>query len=85
MQFPEMDWKNQKEFLVFKIIAIESGTTSSLNLEKNTCHWQSMGYERSLRFNISITEIFFNPGSVTVMEKYDESALMQILQVCGTL
>ena len=85
MQFPEMDWKNQKEFLVFKIIAIESGTTNSLNLEKDTCHWQSMCYETSLRFNISLREIFFKSGSLRVMKKYDESALMQIVQVFGTV
>ena len=85
MQFPEMDWKNQKEFLVFKIIAIESGTTNSLNLEKDTCHWQSMCYETPLRFNISLREIFSKSGSPRVMKKYDESALMQILQEFGTL
>ena len=85
MQFPEMDWKNQKEFLVFKIIAIESGTTNSLNLEKDTCHWQSMCYETYLSFNMSLREIFFKSGSLRVMKKYDESALMQIVQVFGTV
>ena len=80
-----MDWKNQKEFFVLKILGIESGTTSSLNLEKDTCHWQSMCYETSLRFNISLREIFFNSGSFRVMKKYDESTLIQILQVFGTL
>ena len=54
-----MDWENQKEFLVVKIIAVESGTTNSLNSEKNTYHWQSMCYETPLRFNISLSEIFF--------------------------
>ena len=54
-----MDWKNQKEFLVSKIISIKSWTTSSLNLEEDTCHWQSMCYKTSLRFNISRREIFF--------------------------
>ena len=44
--------KNQKLFLVLKIIRFESGKTISLNLEKNTCHWQSMCYETSLRVNI---------------------------------
>ena len=80
-----MDWKNQKEFFVLKILGIESGTTSSLNLEKDTCHWQSMCYETFVRFNISRREIFFKSGSIIVMEKYDESALMNILQEFGTL
>ena len=44
-----------------------------------------MCYETSLRFNISLREIFFKSGSLRVMKKYDESALMQILQEFGTL
>ena len=65
--------------------AFESETTNCLNLEKNTCHWHSMCYETSLRFNVSLREIFFKSGSIIVMEKYDESALMKILQEFGTL
>ena len=75
--------KNQKMFLVLKIVGFESGKTNSLSHEKNTCHWQSMCYETSLRFNISLREIFFKSGSLRVMKKYDESALIQILQVFG--
>ena len=80
-----MDWKNQKKFLVLKIIAFESGTTKSLNLEKDICHCQSMCYETPLRFKISQREIFLKSGSPRVMKKYDESAFMQILQEFGTL
>ena len=65
--------------------AFESETTNCLNLEKNTFHWHSMCYETSLRFNVSLREIFFKSGSIIVMEKYDESALMKILQEFGTL
>ena len=85
MQISEMERKNPKQFSVLKIIAFESGTTSSLILDKDTCHWQSMCYETSLRFNISLREIFFKSGSFRALEKYDESAIMQILQVLGTL
>ena len=67
------------------IIAFASGTINSLNLVKDTCHWQSMCSETSLRFNISIREIFFKSASIRVMRKYDETALMQILQLFGTL
>ena len=65
--------------------AFESETTNCLNLEKSTCHWHSMCYETSLRFNVSLREIFFKSGSIIVMEKYDESALKQILEVFATL
>ena len=44
-----------------------------------------MCYETSLRFNVSLREIFFKSGSIIVMEKYDESALKQILEVFATL
>ena len=77
--------KNQKKLLVLKIIGFEAVTTYSLNLQENTCHWQSMCYEKPLRFNISLREIFFKSGSLRVMKKYDESALMQIVQVFGTV
>ena len=79
MQIPEMEKKNSKKFSVLNIIAFESRTTNSLNLEKDICHWQSMCYKTSLRFNISQREIFLQSGSIRVMKKYDESALMQIL------
>ena len=75
-----MDLKNQKKFSVLKIIAIESGTKNSLNLEKDTCHWQSMCYETPLRFNISRSEVFFKSGSLREMRKYDEILLMQTFQ-----
>ena len=78
-----MDLKNQKKFSVLKIIAIESGTKNSLNLEKDTCQWQSMCYETPLRFNISRSEIFFKSGSLREMKKYDEILLMQIFQFLG--
>ena len=85
MYIPEIDLKNQKKFLVLKIIAFQSGSTNSLNLEKDTCHWQSMCYETYLSFNISLREIFFKSGSLRVMKKYDEGALMQISEQFGTL
>ena len=80
-----MEQKYPKKFSILKIIAFESGSTNSLNLEKDTCHWQSMCYETPLRFNISLREIFSKSGSPIVMKKYDESALMQISQDFGTL
>ena len=74
-----------KKLLVLKIIALESGTRNSHNLEQDICHWQSMCCETSLRFNISLREIFSKSGPSRVMKKYDEGALMKILQEFGTL
>ena len=42
MYIPEMEQKNQKVFLVLKIIAFQSVTANSRNPEQDTCHWQSM-------------------------------------------
>ena len=58
MKNPEMEQNNQKNFLVLKIIAFESERANSHNPEQDTCHWQSMFYETTLRFNISLRETF---------------------------
>ena len=78
MFIPEIEQKNLKNLLVFKIIAFESGTTNSHNPEQDICHWQSMCYGTALRFNISLREIFSKSGSPTVMKKFEQSVLMQI-------
>ena len=80
-----MEQENLEKFLVLKIIAFEYGTANSQNPEQDNCHWQSMCYETPLGFNISLREIFSKSRSPRVMKKYDESALMQILQEFGTL
>ena len=80
-----MKQQNQKKFLVLKIIPFELGTTNSHNHEQDNCHWQSMCYETHLRFNISLREIFSKSASPRLMKKYDESALMPVLQEFGSL
>ena len=80
-----MEQKNEKKCLDLKIIAFEFRTIHSHNREQDTCHWQSMCYETPIRFKISITEIISELRSWRVMKKYDENALMQILQEFGTL
>ena len=80
-----MKQKNQKNWLVLKIIEFQSGTANSHNLEEDICHWQSMSYETNLRFNISLRERFSKSGSPRKRKKYDESGLMQISQEFGTL
>ena len=85
MKNPDYEEKNQKKFLVLKIIAFECETKNSHNSKDDTCHWQSMCYETPRRFNISLREIVSESGSLRVTKKYDESALTQILQEFRTL
>ena len=80
-----MEQKNEKKLLVLKIIAFESGKRNSHNPEQDICHWMSMCYETNLRFNLSLREIFSKSGSPRLMKKYDESALMPVLQEFGSL
>ena len=80
-----MEQKIVKTLLVLKIISFESGTTNSHNPEHDNCHWQSMCYGRSLRFNISLRDIFSKSGSPRVTKKYDQCALMHISQEFGSL
>ena len=80
-----MEQKNPIRLLLLKIIAFESGTTNSHNPEQNIFHWHSVRYETPLRINILLREIFSKSGSPRLMKKYDESALMQILQDFGAL
>ena len=54
----EMGGNNQKNFLVLKITAFESGTIYSYYTEKDTGHCQSICYETHIRFNISLGEVF---------------------------
>ena len=79
-----MEQETPKKYLVLKRSAFELGTTNSQNPEQDNCHWQSMCYERSLTFNISLRAIFSKSGSPRVMKKDDESALMKISQEFGT-
>ena len=80
-----MKQKNKKNFLFLKIIAFKSETTNFDNPEQDTFHWQSMSYETPVRFNISLREIFSKSAHLRLMKRYDESALMKILQEFGTL
>ena len=80
-----MKEENLKKYLVLKRNAFQSGTRDSQNLEQDNCDWQSTCYETTLRFKISLREIFSESGSRIVMKKYDQSAVIQIAQDFGTL
>ena len=60
--------KNQEKFLVFKIIAFEPGSTNSHILEQDTSHWQSICYQATLRFKISLSEVYSKAGSLGMMK-----------------
>ena len=62
-----MEQKNQKTFLVFKITECEPESTSSHILEQNTSHGQLICYQATLRFKISLREVYAKPGSLKVM------------------
>ena len=49
-----MGQENPKNFLVFKIIAFEQGSTNAHILEQDTCHWQSICYQATPRIKISL-------------------------------
>ena len=85
MEFPELEQKDPKIFLVLKIIAFESGSTNSHNFEEDTCHCQSICYQAFLRVNISLREIFPKSGCLRVMKKQVENGLIHILQEFWTI
>ena len=46
----KLQWKFQKKFPIFEIIAFEGVTEISFNYHENTCDWQSTCYQTVLRF-----------------------------------
>ena len=63
-----MEQKNKKKILAFEIIAFEPGSTYSHNPEQDTCHWQSICCETTLRFNISLRNVYPKERSLRVMK-----------------
>ena len=68
MCFPEMEQENTKNFSVVKIISFEPGSTNSLILVQDTSHWQSICYQGTLRFHISLSDVYSKAGSIGVMK-----------------
>ena len=47
-----MEQKNPKKNFWLKIIVFEAGPGNSHILEQDACHWQSISYESTPRFNM---------------------------------
>ena len=71
-----MEQRNEKKFVVSKIIAFEPGSTNSHNPEQDTCHWQSICYEATVRSKISVKKLYSKADSLRVM-KYIIKVLSQ--------
>ena len=80
-----MEQKIQNKFSVFQIIAFELGVRNSHNLEQDTCHWQPIIEKTPLRLHLTLGEIFSKSTSLRMMKKLEKWALMEILQLFGTL
>ena len=63
-----MEQENQKIFLVFEIIAFEPVRRNSRILEQDTCHWQSICYQATLRFKIPLKQVYSKASSLRVMK-----------------
>ena len=63
-----MEQKSQKKFLVLKIIALEPGSTNSYILEQDTCHWESICYQGTITFNVSLGDAYSKAASLTVIK-----------------
>ena len=66
--FPEMQQENPKKFLIFEIIAFDSGSINSWILEEDSSHWQSICYQAIIIFNVSLGELYSKPGFLRVMK-----------------
>ena len=63
-----MEQENPKKFFEFKILVSEQGSTNSHILEQDTCHWQSICYQATLRVKIPLREVYSKAGSLRVMK-----------------
>ena len=70
-----MEQKNENKFLLFKIMAFEPGSTNFHILEEDTCHWQSISYQATLRFNKSLREVYSISSSLRMLKN-----IMKVLQ-----
>ena len=63
-----MEQENPEKLSEFKILVSEQGSTNSHILEQDTCHWQSICYQATQRFNMLLSDVYSKPGSLRVIE-----------------
>ena len=63
-----MEQENPKKFFEFKILVSEQRSTNSHILEPDTCRWQSICYQATQRFNMSLRVLYSKPGSFRVIK-----------------
>ena len=63
-----MEQKNEKKFLLFKIIAFEPGSSNPDNIEVDTCLLLSICYQATQKFNMSRRDVYSKPGSLRVIK-----------------
>ena len=80
-----MEQENPRKFFELKIFVSEEGSTDSHILEQDTCHWQSICYQATQKFNISLREVCYKPGSLRVIENIMKVLLCKICKSLGPL
>ena len=63
-----MEEENETKFSIFKIIAFGAVSKNSHILEQDTSHWQSICYQATLRFKISLRQVYSKAGSLRMMD-----------------
>ena len=79
-----MEQKNPKKLFLFKIIVFEQGSKNSHILEQDTCHWQSICYQATQRFNMSLRVVYSKPGSLRVLKNITKVLSCRIYKSLGT-
>ena len=80
-----MEQKMKKKVFVFQIIEFELGVANSRNVQQDTWHREGMCQQTHKRFHLTLGETFSKSNSLRKLKKDDKSAVMEILQVFGTL
>ena len=80
-----MKQNNQKKLFVFQTIAFQLAMANSHYYKEYTFHRQSLFEQTARRFQILLTETFFNSVCPRVMKKYDKTFVVQVQAVFGTL
>ena len=63
-----MEIENPTKFFQFKILVSEQGLTNSHILEQDTCHWQPICYQATLKFKMSLKGVYSKAGSLRVIK-----------------